>query len=67
MRITDISPEDLNLINENAKDLFEICFMFDSKISVTLWSVCNTSPVHAKVCLTNYIFSLGCITMEGGE
>ena len=31
VRITDVSLEDLNLVNNNVKDLFEICFMFYQK------------------------------------
>ena len=67
VRITDFSVEDLNLMKKTAKDLFKICCMFDSKISPSLWTVCNASPVHAEICLTNYGFGLGCNTMEGRE
>ena len=65
VRITDFSVEDLNLMKKTAKDLLKICCMFDSKISPSLWTVCNASPVHAEICLSNYGFGLGCNTMEG--
>ena len=67
VRITDFSLEDFNLMKTAAKDLFKTCCMFDSKISPSLWTVCNASPVHAKICLSNYGFGLGCNTMEGQE
>ena len=67
VHITDFSLEDLNLMKKTTKDLFKMRCMFDSKISPSLWTVCNASPFHVEMCLTIYGFGLGCNTMEGRE
>ena len=54
-------------MKKTATDLFKMCCVFDSKISPSLWTVCNASPVHAEICLKSYGFGLGCNTMEGRE
>ena len=42
-----------------------MCCLFDSKMSPSLWKVCNASPVHAELCLKSYGFGLGYNIMEG--
>ena len=67
VRITDFNAQDLIFMKKTATDLFKMCCVFDSKISPSLWTVCNASPVHAEICLKSYGFGLGCNTMEGRE
>ena len=67
VRITDFNAQDLIFMTKTATDLFKTCCVFDSKISPSLWTVCNASPVHAELCLKSYGFGLGCNTMEGRE
>ena len=62
--MADFSAEDLNLVKKTTKNLFKTCCMFDLKISPSLWTFCNASPVHTESCLTNYGFGLGYNTME---
>ena len=67
VRITDINPQNLIFWKKTAKDLFKMCCVFDSKISLSLWTICNVSPVYAEICLKSYGFGLGCNTLEDRE
>ena len=67
VRITDINPQNLIFWKKTAKDLFKMCCVFDPKISLSLWTICNVSPVYAEICLKSYGFGLGCNTLEGRE
>ena len=52
--------EDLNLMEKAENCQFKIYCLFDSKISPSLWTVCDASSLHTKICPTNYGFGLGC-------
>ena len=67
VRITDFNAQDLIFMKKTATDLFKMCCVFDSKISPSLWTVCNASPVHAEICLKSYGFGLGYNIMESRE
>jgi len=45
--------------------LFKASCLFDQSVYPSLWTVCNSAPVHAKVCYNAYSFGFGCNTMEG--
>ena len=65
IRMTNFNVQDLIFMMKTTTDLFTKCCVFDSKISPSLWTVCNASPVHAEICFKSYGFGLGCKTMEG--
>ena len=67
VRITDFNFEDLADMKRTGKALFKACCLFDSKVSPSLWTLCNAAPVHAEICVNKYGFGLGCNTMEGRE
>ena len=64
VRISDFDVEDLRKMKHEAFYLFKCC---DSKISPSLWTLCNVVPFHAGKCLNMYNMGLGCNTMEGRE
>lgn len=41
--------------------------MFEQNITPSWWTLCNVFPVHAKNCLDDYGFGLGCNSMEARE
>ena len=67
VRISDFDLEDLRKMKHEAFYLFKCCCLFDSKISQSLWILCNVVPFHADKCLNMYKMGLGCNTMEGRE
>jgi len=67
VRITDFDRELLQKMEIAGRKLFKACCLFDQKVSPSMWTVCNVSPAHAKLCFEDYTFGLGCNTMEGKE
>ena len=65
VRISDFDLEDLRKMKHEAFYLFKCCCLFDSKISQSLWILCNVVPFHADKCLNMYKMGLGYNTMEG--
>lgn len=49
------------------KLLFKISCLWDQRISPSFWTLCNATPVHARICVEKYNLGLGCNTMEGRE
>jgi len=46
--------------------LFKACCRLDSKVSQSLWTLCNAAPFHAEITYKDYTLGLGVNTMEGG-
>jgi len=67
VRITDFNEDLLDEMFSTGSILFKASCLFDQSVSPSLWTVCNSVPVHAKVCYNAYSFGLGCNTMEGRE
>ena len=47
--------------------LFKPCCLFDQRVTPSLLTPCNVTPVNAEQCLKSYACRLGCNTMEGRE
>ena len=67
VRVTNFDLDVLNLMKQIGKKLFKLRCICDNKISSSLWALCNIAPIHAEKCFLDYIFGLGCNTMEGIE
>ena len=67
VRIIDFDKAMANEMELVGRKLFKASCLFEQKVSPSLWTVCNISPTHARVCLESYSLGLGCNTMEGRE
>lgn len=54
-------------MKKEAKLLFKACCVFDTKITPSMWTLCNVALYNADQCLRMYQFRLEYKTMEGRE
>ena len=67
VRISNFTHIDPESMKRNAYLLFTAYCLFDQRVTPSLWTLCNVTPVNTEQCLKNYGFGLGCNTMEGSE
>ena len=67
VRITTFNAADLEKMKNIGRKLFILSCLFDNRMSPSLWTLCNVTPIHASICFEKYNMGLGCNTMEGRE
>ena len=67
-RITNITPGDLDDMEENGRHLHKVAATYDdADMTPSTWSIANLMPVHSRITYKQYGFGIGCNTMEGRE
>jgi len=67
VRIENFNQTILEDMKKECAYLFKACCRLDSKVSPSLWTLCNAAPFHAEITYKDYTLGLGVNTMEGRE
>ena len=65
VRISDFNHSDLESMKRSAHLLFKACCLFDQRVTPSLLTPLNVTPVNAEQCLKSCGFCLGYNCMEG--
>ena len=67
VRVTDISMEDLNEMENVARKLFKIHCIHDSSMTPSFWTFCIIAPANSRSLFEKFGLGLGANSMEGRE